>query len=398
MGRRVIGASYLLRFSSQMTLVEPERIPVALLTGFLGSGKTTVLNHLVRQPGMADTAVLINEFGEVGIDHLLVAKVEGGEQDLVVLDNGCLCCTIHEDLARTLNDLLGRQARSEIKPLGRVVIETTGLADPAPILHTLMTHPILSRRFRLDSIITTVDAANGLDTLDRQIESEKQAAVADRLLLTKTDLITAEALDALKSRLVTLNPGARHIVVDHGKVDPAAVLGAGLFDPEQKSLDVQRWLNAEAYADPEKPKHHHHGHDHDHDNEDCAVCAAGEGEAHHDHDHDHDVNRHDDRIRAYCMNFDNPLGEEAVTMWLEALAQIRGPDLLRMKAIFNLRECEGPVVVHAVQHIFHPAVELAEWPSDDHRSRVVVIGRDLDGKALAKGLRALDEGLQAEES
>ncbi len=382
-----------------MTYVEPERIPVALLTGFLGSGKTTVLNHLVRQPGMANTAVLINEFGEVGIDHLLVAKIEGSEQDMVVLDNGCLCCTIHEDLARTMNTLLYGQALGKVKPLDRVVIETTGLADPTPILHTLMTHPMLSRRFRLDSIITTVDAVNGLDTLDRQEESVKQAAVADRLLLTKTDLATPDAVAALKRRLVELNPGATLLTIDHGKVSPGQILGAGLFNPANKSLDVQRWLNAEAYADPEKPHHHHdhdHDHAHDHDHEHCEACAHGDHDEHHG-GHHHDVNRHDDHIQAYCMNFEEPLGAEAVTLWLEALAQIRGPDLLRMKAIFNIREYEGPLVVHAVQHIFHPPVELPEWPTDDHRSRVVIIGRELDGKALAKGLRALDVGLQQEE-
>ena len=338
------------------------RIPVTLLTGFLGSGKTTVLNHLVQQPELQQTLVLINEFGEIGLDHLLVAQ---GQDDVVVeMSSGCLCCTIRGDLVDTLRDARWRFARGGAIWFNRVVIETTGLADPAPILHTLMSAPEITAHYQLEGVITAVDAVNGMDTLDRQFESVKQAAVADRLLLTKTDLVETDILARLEQRLRTLNPTAPLIYVQHGVMDPA-ILDAGLYDPDTKTVEVQRWLGAEAFDAPE-PDHHDHAH--------------GDHHGHHGHHHHpkHDVNRHDERIRAVCLTLDQPLNRLLFDLWLDILMQIKGPDLLRVKGIVHIADLAGPLVIHGVQHIFHPPLLLDAWPSADQRTRLVLITRDTD--------------------
>ncbi len=346
-------------------------LPVSVLTGFLGSGKTTVLNHLIQQPALRRTLVLINEFGEIGLDHDLVTQAQ---DDVVIeMSSGCLCCTIRGDLAKTLSEAPARFARNGKTWFDRVVIETTGLADPAPILHTLMTDWALIQRYRLDGVITTVDALNGNDTLNRQVESIKQAAVADRLLLTKADLVPTETLHRLQQRLRGLNPGAPQIVADNGGVDPASLFEAGLYDPKTKSIDVQRWLNAEAFLAPPDHRHPSMGHD--------------EG---HGHDHHHsDVNRHDDHIRAFCITLDEPVHDRAINLWFNALLMLRGPDFLRIKGILNVVGLKAPVVIHAVQQIFHPPVMLKKWPSEDRRSRIVFITRDVDESALRNALKIL---------
>ena len=343
------------------------RLPVSVLTGFLGSGKTTVLNHLIHQPALSRTLVLINEFGEIGLDHDLVTH---SKDDVVVaMSSGCLCCTIRGDLAKTLREAPGRFARGGKLWFDRVVIETTGLADPAPILHTLMTEPAITRLYRLDGVIATVDAVNGGDTLDRQIESVKQAAMADRLLITKPDLVDRHALRRLQDRLRVLNPAAPQIVAENGTVDPALLFDAGLYDPKTKSLDVQNWLKVEAYIEPHR---HEHG-------------KAGDG---HTHQHN-DINRHDAHISAVCLTIDEPIHSDALNLWLEVLLLFRGEDLLRIKGIINVVDLDGPVVIHGVQHIFHPAVMLKEWPSEDRRSRIVFITRDMDEAALRGTLKML---------
>lgn len=281
------------------------RLPVSLLTGFLGSGKTTVLNHLVRHPALKRTLVIINEFGAIGLDHDLLTH---SEQDVVVeMSSGCLCCTIRGDLVRTLRDAIEGFARDGKPGFDRAMIETTGLADPAPVLHTLMTDPVIARQYRLDCVMTTVDAATGMTTLDRQIESVKQAAVADRLLLTKTDLVEPDAVATLIQRLTALNPGAPIIHTINGAADPEKPLDSGLYNPNTKSLDVRRWLNAEAFNDAERHEAHD-ARDHAHD-------AALHGADH--HGHHHDVNRHDDHIRAVCLTLDDPIPGNAFDRWLE---------------------------------------------------------------------------------
>ncbi|WP_298089809.1 GTP-binding protein [uncultured Sphingomonas sp.] len=340
------------------------RIPVSVLTGFLGSGKTTVLNHLVRSPDMARALVVINEFGTVGLDHELIAR---SNEDLVVeMIGGCLCCTIRGDLSRTLRDAPWRFAREGQCWFDRVVIETTGLADPAPILHTLMTDPQLEPLYRLDAVIATVDAAAGMATLDAQPEAVKQAAVADRLLLTKTDLADPAGQNAIRDRLAALNPAAPVIAVTDGAVDPALLFEVGLWDPASKSDDVRRWLADEAYD----AGHHHHG-----------------------HHHHHDANRHDDGIRATCLTFDTPLEPLAFDRWLGLLTMFKGADLLRVKGIVNLAGHDAPVVVHGVQHVFHPPIELERWPSDDRRTRMVFITRDIDPEELRGTLALMTMGL-----
>jgi G3E family GTPase len=343
------------------------RTPVTLLTGFLGSGKTTVLNHVLKQPAIAATAVIVNEFGEVGIDHLLVEKAT---DDVVLLQSGCLCCTVRGDIADTLVNLFVDRAKGKIPGFERVVIETTGLADPAPILHALMSDPIVAERYMVDGVVTTVDAVNGGDTLDRQVEAVKQAAVADRLLLTKCDLAEPETRRALEARLATLNPSAPVIDVVDGAVDPALLFNLGLFDPESKTVEVRRWLGEEAFHDEGHDDHEHADH-------------------HHVEHRGHDVNRHDDQISSFCITRERPLSWTAVSGWLDALASMRGADLLRLKAIVAIDERPGqPVVLHGVQHLFHPPVLLPEWPSDDHRTRIVFITRDLPQATIEQSLAA----------
>jgi G3E family GTPase len=235
------------------------RTPVTLLTGFLGSGKTTVLNHVLKQPEMAATAVIVNEFGEIGIDHLLVEKAT---DDVVLMQSGCLCCTIRGDIADTLVNLFVDRAKGRIPGFERVVIETTGLADPAPILHALMQDPIVAERYMVDGVVTTVDAVNGSGTLDAQVEAVKQAAVADRLLLTKCDVASAEGRRELETRLAALNPGAPLIEVTGGEVDPSFLFNLGLYDPATKTVEVQRWLGEEAFADEPEGHDEEHGHGH----------------------------------------------------------------------------------------------------------------------------------------
>jgi G3E family GTPase len=357
---------------TETTATTGELIPVALLTGFLGSGKTTLLNRMINDPALKDALVLINEFGEIGLDHHLVQAVDA---EMVVMASGCLCCTIQSDLAKTLRQMALKRVRDEIPRFQRVVIETTGLADPAPIIHTLMEDPLIGAHYRLDGVISTVDAVNGWQTLDRQVEAVKQAAVADRIVLTKTDLADAATSEQLRARLRQLNPAAPILSAAAGEASAERLLDAGLYDPRTKSMDVQRWLNAEAYDDRE-----HHAHDHDHDH------GHDHGHAHAAQD-PHDVNRHDARIHAVCLTVDEPIDWDGFALWAQSLAAYRGEDLLRLKALINVKGNDKPVAVHGVQHQFHPPAELPAWPSDDRRSRIVLITRDMARDMLEDSLK-----------
>jgi G3E family GTPase len=347
-----------------------EPIPLTVLTGFLGAGKTSLLNRLIHDPALADTAVIINEFGEIGLDHLLVKTIRDG---VVLLQSGCLCCTLRGDLVDALEQLL-RDLDNGRAVFRRVILETTGLADPAPVLQTTMAHPYLVLRYRLDGVITVVDAVNGAATLDAHMESVKQVAVADRIVLSKTDLVTApESGRALVARLRALNPAAPILDAAAGEATPERVLGCGLFDPNRKIPDVARWLAAEAYAESES---RHSG----------PADEARDRHGHGDHHHHHDVNRHDERIRAFSFASEAAIPAAMLDMFLDLLRSVHGPNLLRLKGIVKLAETpDRPVVVHGVQHVFHPAVQLPGWPdSDSSSTRIVLITRDLDPAAVRR--------------
>ena len=333
--------------------------PFTVLTGFLGAGKTTLLNRLLRDPALADTLVLINEFGEAGLDHLLVEKVEG---DLVLMASGCVCCTIRGELADTLEDILRRHDNGRMKPFRRVLVETTGLADPAPLLHTVMNHPYLSLRFRLEGVLTLVDALNGMKTLDEFPEAVKQAAMADVLIVAKVDLCETaaerEQLEALRGRLKQLNPPARLLDAAKGEADATRLLDTGLYNPAGKTPQVRRWLNAEAFGPAL----------------DAARNAAQHGAAF----------RHDSRIQSFVIRDTRPIAAASLQLFLDMLRQLHGASLLRVKGIVALADDPArPVVVHGVQHIFHPAVRLDAWPEEaqsgaGRETKIVMIVRDMD--------------------
>jgi G3E family GTPase len=326
------------------------KIPVTVLTGFLGAGKTTLLNRLLKHSEMAGTAVLINEFGETGLDHLLVERLDG---DMVLLQAGCICCTVRGDLVRALGDLaLRAEAGQDIR---RVVIETTGLADPAPILQTLISHPLMLAAYELDGVVTLVDAVAGDLTLDTEAEAVKQAAMADRIVLAKTDVAAAGVTAALEARLRILNPVAPLLRSIAGDVAPEALFGAGPFTTDGRIPAVAAWLAAEAQDAPPAQ----------------------------------DMHRHADGLGAFALTFDEPLPWDGLATWLEMLAVTRGDCLLRVKGLLNIAGEGRPVIVHGVRQSFHPPARLAAWPEGhDRKSRLVFVTRNLPRDIVEEGLQA----------
>lgn len=345
-----------------------DRIPVSILTGFLGAGKSTLLNRILKDPGTKDTAVIINEFGEVGIDNLLV---ESSGDTLLQLSNGCLCCTIRGELVDTLAGLIDQVQTGKLQPIRRIVIETTGLADPAPVMQAVMGNPVIAQNFELDGVITLVDAVNGLSTLDRHPEAVKQAAVADRLIISKQSMADEASVATLKARLAALNPRAPIVDGDSPEVGTAEILANGLYDPETKIADVGRWLRDEMALDHSggQAEHHHHDHGHDHGHH------HHHDEHGHGHHHHHDVNRHGEDIRSFSIIHDKPITPMAIEMFVDLLRSAHGEKLLRMKAIVALSDApERPLVLHGVQSVFHRPERLAKWPAgSDGRTRMVLI-------------------------
>jgi G3E family GTPase len=347
-----------------------QRIWVTIITGFLGSGKTTLLNTLLNHPDMAEAAVIVNEFGEVGLDYDLV---ESSNETVVQLANGCLCCSVKGDLIDTFRDLHIQRNAGTIPYFNRVVIETTGIADPAPVLQIILTNPMIVNHYELDGVVTTVDAINGLSSLDRFPECVKQAAIADRLIVSKIDLTEGEApTGELKARLRALNPAAPIIETTTKEANPNDLFGTGMFDADSKALDFDAWINEDAYAnqpdsvakqvDSEEP-----------DPEALAYYKE------HGHTPEESHHHHDPNIKSFVLIRENPVSLNMLRMFLEGITNEAGPDLLRVKGIVHVDERpDTPAVIQGAQLIFHSLDWLPGWPSDDKRTRIVFITRNID--------------------
>jgi len=356
-----------------MTL-DDKRVPVTLLTGFLGAGKTTLLNHLIRDPQAGRVAVIMNEFGDVGLDHDLI---EEATEETVLLPSGCLCCAILGDLAKTFTRLIEKRAAGEIN-FDRVVIETSGIADPGPIVHTLATDYLIAQAFRLDGVVTLADAATGMKTLDQQFEAVHQVAMADVLILTKTDLVEPFDLSRFEKRLDSLNATARRVRAQHGSVPVGTLFGLSAMREGVHSSDVDTWLGMlpeQSKPDPlsslsgltPKPA--------------ATMAFSPLTPAAHGH--------HDHRINSASIEVTEPIPASVFDFWLDTLIALKGPNILRMKGILHVEGLQYPFVFHGVQHIFDAPMPLKSWSGEDTTSRVVVIARDMEETDLKASLEML---------
>ena len=339
--------------------------PVTILTGFLGSGKTTLLNRALRDPALGRTAVVINEFGEISLDHALAAQ---SDDTIMVLENGCLCCTVFGDLVGTLNTLYHRREAGEVPPFDHVIIETSGLADPAPVVQAFLSEPTLAGLYRVGLVIVTVDAVNGPGTLDNHEESVRQVALADHILLTKLDLVPeaerAARRETLVKRLSALNPAATITEIDAPGFDAVALLSSRGVDPASGDEAARRWLNLGAYVGHE----HHHHHDHD------------------DHHHHHSTN-----IESFAFIREEPTSRYALQLLLAALEKNLGPNLLRVKGLINVKEePDRPAVIQGAQHLLHNISWLDHWPDTDRRTRIVFITQNFERAEVEEMIGLLD--------
>ena len=324
------------------------KFPVSVITGFLGSGKTTLINKLLKRPDMNRVAVIVNEFGEQAIDNDLV---EVSSEQMMLLNNGCLCCVLRGDLQETLRDLFVKRRNGDIIDFTRVVIETTGLADPAPVMQTLMTDDMLLANYRLDCVVTLADAVNGIEQLDTMQEPVKQAALADRIVITKSDIAGEEATARLEARLRELNPQAPIKRAVNGEIELDFLINVGLRNVKGKLEDIERWM--------------------------------GEPDEHGEHP------RHDEKVKSFCLRFAEPMTWNSFSQTMEVLSALRGSDMLRVKGLVNVADHKGPMVIQGVQHLFHPPVELNEWPSADHSTRIVFITRNIPRETIANLFAAI---------
>lgn len=326
-------------------------MPINILTGFLGSGKTTLLRKILKSPAFSDTAVIVNEIGEIGLDHLLLEEVEEG---VLLLESGCICCTIRVDLQQTIRSLLARADEGSLPQFRRLVIETTGLADPAPIVSTIAADTIIRNHFRLGNIICTVDALNGTKTLQNQPEMTKQIAVADRIVMTKIDLAAPRQVEKLVTQVRALNPFAVLSQSSGKSLDADALVGGELADPEHRLAEVSNWTKALARISSDSDGHHaHHG---------------------------------PDQVQTFALVYETPIDWTAFGIWLTALLHVHGHNILRVKGILNVLDSDTPVVIHGVQHVVHAPMHLENWPDGDRTSRIIFIGRGIDEVIIRQSL------------
>lgn len=348
-----------------------KRIPVTLLTGFLGAGKTTLLNTLLWQKAFEDAAVFINEFGEVGVDHLLVEKID---EEVLLLDSGCICCSMRGDLPKALRDLFNRAQRKQIPVPKRVIIETTGIADPAPVIYTLLSDHYTAERFRLDGVVTVIAATHGVDQIESNTEALKQVVMADRLVISKCDLADASQLEQLSIRLASLNPTAPQLQSSKGSIAAADIIDIGFYDATSKSPDVAAWL-AEAKV-----------------SEQASLRRLSYG------NHAPAVPVHNSEVESFVITFDAPLAWGGVSTTLDTLLQGHGEQILRIKGLVNIQNEPGPRIVQCVQHTRYPSVRLPEWPDDpayaDRKSRLVFITRNLSEARLRDSLAHIKQLIQ----
>jgi G3E family GTPase len=341
------------------TAIDHGPIPILVISGFLGSGKTTLLRNLLLDPEAGEIAVIVNEFGEVGIDHHLVRKTD---VRTTLLRNGCVCCSMRDDLSEALRNMLSQRERGTIPRFDRVVIETTGLADPAPILHTIVAEPVLRNHFRVERVVTTIDAVAGASNLDSYGEALRQVAAADHVIVTKPDLATPEVTEDLKAKLRSINPAATIVEASFGSIDFAPLLAEESHRADE-GLGRLSGVSFETNDDPTSV--------------DTTVPAT--------------VHATSGRVASRCLVYDRPLNWQMFGIWLTMLLHRHGDRVLRLKGLLNVGAGRGPLLVEGVQHVIHVPRHLREWPDADRRSRIVFIARDLDLAQVEASLDAFQD-------